>query len=71
MTDQQSRQCGRKKIHISLEDAQARAKKLHKLTKRKHDAYQCPWCNGWHVGAQRSQYAARKRSERLAAKAGA
>jgi hypothetical protein len=69
MTDLQQRQCGRKKIHHTLEDAQIRAKSLHKLKKAKFRAYRCPFCNGFHVGQIRSSAAAARRAERMAARA--
>ena len=69
MSTPQSRQCLRKRKHLTLAAARAEAKKLHKLVKADFDAYQCQFCSTetqtyFHVGTRRSTDQARNREAR-------
>jgi hypothetical protein len=46
----EQRQCGRKRILVSYDEARREAKFLHKKFKSKFFPYECQWCGGFHVG---------------------
>jgi hypothetical protein len=56
MPDEQARerQCRGKVRYPSLDEAKDQAKRLHKKCKASFNTCPCPWCNGWHVGTDRS-----------------
>ena len=63
------RQCKVKQRYLTKEEALARARSLHKSKKARYNVYECKFCGFFHVGMQRSQQAAIRRAERMAAKA--
>lgn len=63
----EQRHCRVKKIHVSMRNAEAEAARLHKLHQAVFTAYQCLFCNGFHVGRERSKAAAIRRSEKKVA----
>ena len=56
------RQCTGKVKHLTMKDALASAKIMHKKYKKKFRAYQCQFCDGFHVGGDRSVAAAMRRN---------
>lgn len=46
------RHCHGKVPHATEAEAKKHAKRMHKLQKKKYDAYQCKFCNQWHIGGR-------------------
>lgn len=59
-----ARQCMGKQRYLSLAEAELQARHMHKLKKARFSAYECQWCQRWHVGQNRSREAARRRESK-------
>ena len=59
------RQCIGKLKHLTMGEAEAIAKAMHKKHKAKFNAYKCLCCEFYHVGTARSQAQAIRRAEKL------
>lgn len=60
------RKCHGKRRHLTMDEAKRTAKEMHKLHKKKMDAYHCNFCGLFHVGSRRTPEHAIHRRERLA-----
>lgn len=65
------RQCVGKRGYLDPTEAKAQAKAMHKKFKAKFSAYECQWCNLYHVGTDRSTAQAQRRAAAAAGYGGA
>ncbi len=51
-----SKQCGSKRRYDSEPDARRAAAEANvPYVSEKIEAYKCPWCSGWHIGASQKE----------------